>query len=165
VLIGLVAAAAQSGDLDHAEAVARTFTNPSDDQSLDDSDAWAEGLMTLAGDAVRAGKMDRARWLAAEAEVASRSVPFTKGRALITLAAAAERVGDLGRARRLAAEAEPAVRAITSPGHRAHALIAMVTAAAQAGDMDRARRLIAEPRPSPARSAAPSPRTMSSACW
>jgi hypothetical protein len=41
----------------------------------------------------------------------------------------------------------------------------MVTAAAQAGDMDRARRLIAEPRPSPARSAAPSPRTMSSACW
>jgi Trypsin-like peptidase domain len=127
--VGLPAVWERLGRVDHAEALARTITNP-DDQ--------ARALTELASAAARAGDPDRAHRLADDAEALARTItsPDAQARALAALASAAARAGDPDRAEALA-------RTITSPDARARALAELASAAARVGDPDRARHLLA----------------------
>ena len=115
------------GRVDHAEALARTITDPSD---------RAQALTGLASAAAQAGDPDRAYRLATDAEALARTTtsPYAKARALAGLASAAARAGDPDRAEALACT-------ITDPYYRAQALAGLASAAAQAGDPDRAEAL------------------------
>ena len=112
---------------DHAEALARTITNP-DDQ--------AQALAQLASAAAQAGDPDRASRLAADADGVARAVtnPDDQAWALTEVASAAAQAGDPDRAEALA-------RTINDPGAQARALAEVASAAAQAGDPDRAEAL------------------------
>jgi hypothetical protein len=169
-LANVVGAAALTGDLDGAEALARTVAYP---------DARVGALAALADAAVQAGDPDRATRLAIEAEALARTatIPYFQARALDELSTAAVQAGDLDhaealartitdvdhrifalagltgaaveagdpdRASRLAAEAETLARTLADPGRRAWALAGLAGAAVEAGDPDRASRLAAE---------------------
>ena len=123
------------GRVDHAEALARTITDP---------DLQAEALAGLASAAARAGDPDRASRLATEAEALARTTtnPYVQALALAGLASAAAQAGDPDRASRLATEA--LARTTTNPVAQAQALAGLASAAAQAGDPDRASRLVTE---------------------
>ena len=94
---------------DWREAIARTLTDP-DDRAL--------ALTQLATAAARAGDLDRASRLAADADAGALARTRTGrslARALAELATAAARGGDLDRASRLAADAEALARTLTDP--------------------------------------------------
>jgi len=112
--------AAQAGDPDRAEALARTITDPEDL-------SWV--LTGLAGAAAEAGDPDRAEALA-------RAIPDPdlQVQALGKLATAAAKVGDPDRAEALDG-------AIADPHERSGTLDDLAIAAAAAGDPDRASRL------------------------
>jgi len=96
----LAAAAAQVGDLDRAEVVARAITEPA---------ARAQALATLAA-AARAGDVGRASRLAADAEDLARTItdPDAQAGALTQLATVAAQAGDADRTRHLLALATSA---------------------------------------------------------
>jgi tetratricopeptide (TPR) repeat protein len=110
--------------IDHAEALARTITNP-DDQ--------ARALGGVATAIAQAGDPDRA-----EALARTITNPDHQARALADLAGVAAQASYRDRAFRLAIEAEALARTITNPDHQARALAGVATAIAQAGDPDRA---------------------------
>jgi lipopolysaccharide biosynthesis regulator YciM len=110
--------------IDHAEALARTITNP-DDQ--------ARALGGVATAIAQAGDPDRA-----EALTRTITNPDHQARALADLAGVAAQASYRDRAFRLAIEAEALARTITNPDHQARALAGVATAIAQAGDPDRA---------------------------
>jgi hypothetical protein len=112
---------------DHAEALARTITGPEDK---------ARALTRLSAIAVRAGDLDRANRLTADAEIFARIITDLgdQGRALTRLVTAIAQAGDLDRAEVLA-------RTINQPWAQADALTSVATAIAQAGDLDRAEAL------------------------
>jgi hypothetical protein len=122
---------------DHAEALARTITDPYD---------RARALASLATAIAQAGDPDRAYQLAADAEPLARTItdPRRQARALTSLATAVIEAGDPDRARQLAADAEALARAIADPNDQAEVLAQLATLAAQAGDLDRARQLAAD---------------------
>ncbi len=119
---------------DHAEALARTITDPS---------AQARALTGMVTAIAQAGDPDRAYRLAADTEALARTItdPVAQARALTELITAIAQAGDPDRAYRLAANAEALARTITDPYYQAGALTALVTAIAQAGDPDRAEAL------------------------
>ena len=127
VLADLAEAAAGAGDLDRAEALARTITDP---------DRRARALADLAEAAAGAGDLDRAEALAGRPRPRpGRSPTRTGGRGRWpTWREAAAGAGDLDRAEALA-------RTITDPDQRARALADLAEAAAGAGDLDRAEAL------------------------
>ena len=118
--VGLPAVWARLARFDHAEALARTITDP-DDQ--------AQALAAVASAAAQAGDPDRA-----EALARGITDPYARAQALAAVASAAAQAGDPDRAEALA-------RGITDPYARAQALAAVASAAAQAGDPDRAEAL------------------------
>ena len=93
---GLPAVWERLARFDHAEALARTITDP---------DAPARALTALASAAAQAGHPDRASRLATEAEALARTItnPDAQARALAELASAAAQAGDPDRARHLLA--------------------------------------------------------------
>jgi hypothetical protein len=160
---------ARLGRLDHAEALARTITDPA---------ARGAALEDVATAAAEAGDLDRAARLAADAEALAQRItdPEDLSSVLIGLARAAAEAGDPGRAEalartvpdpcfqvetlgqlasiaaeegdrdravRLATEAEATARTITLPYYQARALDELAMAAARTGDLDRARDLLA----------------------
>ena len=163
-------AAAQAGDPDHAEALARAITDPYDQaqaltelaraaaqagdpdhaealaRAITDPYDQARALTELARAAAQAGDPDHASRLAADAEALARTItdPYDQAQALTGLARAAAQAGDPDHASRLAADAEALARTITDPRTQAWVLAELVGAAAQAGDPDCASRLAAE---------------------
>ena len=143
-------AAAQAGDLDRAEALARTITDPY-------AHYHARALAGVAAAAAQAGALDRARPLVADAEALARSLtdPGIQAWVLTGVATAAAQAGALDRAEALA-------RIPAGPGSQAQPLAGVATAAARAGALDRSRRLVADAEALARTSPAPSPRP---GCW
>jgi len=112
---------------DHAEALARTITDPS-------GQAWALAGVTSA--AAQAGDLDRA-----EALARTITHPYYQARALAGVASAAAQADNTDRASRLATEAEALARTITDPYYQAQALTELAKTAAHVGDTDRAEAL------------------------
>ena len=130
----LVVAWARLARFDHAEALARTITDPH---------FQAGALTSLVAAIAAAGDLDRA-----EALARTITDPGFQAPALADLATAAAQAGDPDRARRLAADAEALARTITNPEAQAWELASLAAAIAQAGDLDRAEalaRTITEP--------------------
>jgi hypothetical protein len=123
----LPSAWARLGRLEHAEALARTITDPGDQ---------ARVLAELAAAAARAGDLDRA-----EALARTLTSSYARARVLAELATVASRAGDSDRASLLVADAEALARTLTSPYARAQVLAELTAAVAQAGDLDRAEAL------------------------
>lgn len=90
----LVKAVAGAGDLDRAETLARSISDP---------DQQAEALTTLVEAVAGAGDLDRARDLANQAETLARSItdPHRQALALILIA----EIGEMASVRRLLARA------------------------------------------------------------
>ncbi|WUI00928.1 hypothetical protein OHR68_03655 [Spirillospora sp. NBC_00431] len=91
-----------AGEPDKAEAFARSLSEPS-----------ATALAAVANGLAKAGKADRARQAAADAEAAARSTDDTNELALVVGALVA--VGEMERARQAAADVESATRSMTKP--------------------------------------------------
>jgi Trypsin-like peptidase domain len=163
----LAIVAAQAGDMDRADNLARTSGEDSaraqaltalvsiaaqggDSESVDDLIFWAEAnirnitdpdaqAQTLTGlVTVTAQAVDLDR---AEALARSTTTPYVQVQTLGGLVTVAARAGDSDRARRLATDAEALARTITDRYAQAQALTALAAAIAQAGDSDRAHRL------------------------
>ena len=122
---------AQAGDLDRAEALARTITDP-DDQ--------ARGARSPG----QRGRPGRGPGPRARPSPAPSPTPCSQARALAGLASAVAQAGDTDRASRLAAEAEASPAPSPSPTPRRGHSPKLASAAAQAGDTDRASRLAAD---------------------
>ena len=124
-------AIAQAGDLDRAEVLARTITDPY-------AQAWR--LIDLVTATARAGDLESAYRLATDAEALARTMTDLEGGATVLagLVTATAQAGDLDRAEALA-------RTITNPDTKAEAVASLVNATAEAGslDRDRAARLLA----------------------
>ena len=160
VPVGLPAVWARLGRFDHAEALARTITDPG---------GQARALTELTTAIAEAGDPDRAEALARtitdpggqaraltelttaiagagdpdRAEALARTItdPGGQARALTELATIALGGGDTNRASRLAADAEALARTITDPSRQARAFTELAVAIAGAGDPDRAEAL------------------------
>ena len=155
--VRLPAAWARLARFDHAEALARTITDPRNQaealaalvtataqagdpdraedltRTITDPAGQAEALAALATVAAQAGDTDRASRLAADAEALARTITDAVGqaRALATVASVIARAGDSDRAEDLA-------RTITDPACQARALATVASVIARAGDSDRA---------------------------
>ncbi len=127
VPVGLPAVWARLGRFDHAEALARTITDPG---------GQARALTELTTAIAGAGDPDRA-----EALARTITDPGGQARALTELTTIALGGGDTNRASRLAADAEALARTITDPSRQARAFTELAVAIAGAGDPDRAEAL------------------------
>ncbi|MGI5238875.1 trypsin-like peptidase domain-containing protein [Dactylosporangium sp. CA-139066] len=116
----VVVAVAGAGDLDRAEALARSITDPYEQ---------AHALSAVAAAVAGTGDLDRA-----EALARSITDPYEQADALSAVAAAVAGTGDLDRAEALA-------QSITNPYRQMKALTAVVAAVGGAGDHDRAEAL------------------------
>ena len=160
VPVGLPVVWARLGRFDHAEALARTITDPSGQartltelatsiagagdpsraealaRTITDPSGQARALTELATSIAGAGDPSRAEALA-------RTITDLSGqaRALTELTTIAAGVGDTIRASRLAADAEALARTITDPSRQARAFTELAAAMAGAGDPDQAEAL------------------------
>jgi hypothetical protein len=115
VLTRLAAAIAEAGDLDRAEAVARTISEP---------DAQALALATLVGPAAQRGDLDRADRLITDAAGLAH---HNRAEVLLRLTEASAATPALDDAcQRLAVEAEALARTIQWPDDKAEALTRLV---------------------------------------
>jgi hypothetical protein len=161
VLLGLVTAARQAGDLDHAEALIRTLKDPAerDSASIDltvtiaatgdpgraealarsigSHFAQSQALTAVASAAVRAGNLDCARRLAADAADIARTInhPAAQSAALADVALTVARAGDLD-------EAETILRSVTAGNERARAITGLIGVIAGTGDIPRVNSLL-----------------------
>ncbi|WP_283134600.1 hypothetical protein [Rhizohabitans arisaemae] len=160
----LVGSLAHARDLDKAETIARSITDPTSQaevlsilvgslahardldkaetiaRSITDPTSQAKALSHLVGALIQAGDLNRARQIAATAETIARSItdPTSQAKALSHLVGALIQAGDLNRARQIAATAETIARSITDPTSQAKALSHLVKALAEVGDLNRA---------------------------
>ena len=121
--VGLPAAWARLAHWDHAEALARTITDP---------DTQAQALVELAIASAQVGDLDRGEGLAL-----TLANPCDRAQALAELATTAAQAGNADRASRLAADAEALARTLTDPDDQVQALAGVAIASAQVGDPDR----------------------------
>jgi tetratricopeptide (TPR) repeat protein len=129
----LPAAWVKLGNLNRAETLARSITDPS---------GQARALTEVAKALARAGDLNNTRQVAQQAEAAAYSIinpsgPSGQARALAAVAVALAGAGDLDRAEALA-------RSITGSDGQVYALAAVAEALAEAGDLERARQVAAQ---------------------
>ena len=123
---------AWAGDLDSAQAIARSVT---------DLPERAFTFAAVAEVLAAAGDLDQARQVAGQAEAAARSSPAYKSddvEALTAVAAVLARVGDSDHARELALEAQAAARSRAPLADKGWILAAAAEALARIGDLDQA---------------------------
>lgn len=130
-LASVAKATAKAGNLDRAETIAGSITEPFEQ---------AQAVVAVAKAAGETGELDRAAMLIVRAETVARSIthPNQQARTLASVAEAAAKTGDRDQADRLINRAETIARSITDRYSQATALLSVAEATAKARDLDRA---------------------------